>query len=154
MGWFAEMLGFRKVRKAQITPERRDIFERYGETVIQSVITGGFTPPSPTLQPIYSNIDRIRDDAESWLTERGDKAANKEHRLELVEWAILIFVIAGVIVDIGLARHWFDPSKKGVEKVPEISVLCGMVRLPFQLTCAGTVYSGGPLKRRSNSAGL
>src|SRR5438105_15856208 len=101
-----KMLQFREVREARITPERRDIFERYGETVIQSVITGGFTPPSPTLQPIYSNIDRIRDDAESWLIERGDRAANKEHRLELVAWAILVFVVAGVIMDNGLARHW------------------------------------------------
>ena len=104
------MLQFREVREARITPERRDIFERYGETVIQLVITGGFTPPSPTLQPIYTNVDGIRDDAEIWLRERADITANKECRLELVEWAVLIFVIIGVVVDVGLARHWFNPN--------------------------------------------
>jgi hypothetical protein len=94
-----EMLGFRKVREANIKPEHRDLFERYGESVLQSVITGGFTPPSPKLQPIYINENGLRDDAEAWLTERGDKAANKEHRLEIVEWAILVFVFMEVIID-------------------------------------------------------
>jgi hypothetical protein len=105
------MFGFREVREAQLTPERRDIFERYGETVIQLLITGGFTPPSPTLQPIYTNVGGIRDDAESWLTERGDKTANKERRLEIVEWSILGFVILGVVADFALAFHWFDPNR-------------------------------------------
>jgi hypothetical protein len=40
----------------------------------------------------------------------GDRRANKEWRLEFVEWAILIFVIVGVFADFSLAFHWFDPK--------------------------------------------
>src|SRR6266513_5590040 len=105
-----KMLRFREVREAQITPEQRDLFERYGETVIQLTITSGHSPASSLLLKIYNNVDGAQRDAEAWLTERGDITANQEHRLEMVEWAVLIFVIIGVVVDMGLARHWFDPN--------------------------------------------
>ncbi len=37
-----------------------------------------------------------------WLRERRDAAEIHEHRVEIVEWAILIFVVFGVIVDLAL----------------------------------------------------
>jgi hypothetical protein len=37
-------------------------------------------------------------DAAKWLTERADKNANHERRIEIVEWAILVFVIVGIFI--------------------------------------------------------
>jgi len=105
------MLGYRNVRKAENIPqEHRDLFERCGETVVQLTVTSGHTPASTDLQRIYNNVDHARSSAEVWLTEMGDRRANKERRLEFVEWAILIFVIVGVFADFSLAFHWFDPK--------------------------------------------
>jgi hypothetical protein len=48
-----------------------------------------------------------RDDnaATAWLTERADLAERTEDRIETVEWAVLIFVAVGVIVDVLLVLH-------------------------------------------------
>jgi hypothetical protein len=51
----ALMFGFRKTRKEDIPAEHRDIFERYGETVIQMIAAGGFQPTAKELQQIYGN---------------------------------------------------------------------------------------------------
>jgi hypothetical protein len=48
-----------------------------------------------------------------WLTERQDIHERGEDRLETVEWAILIFVVVGVIVESWLGNltlTWVKPS--------------------------------------------
>jgi hypothetical protein len=104
------MLGYRNVRKANIPKDHRDLFERYGETVIQLTITSGHSPASTDLVPVYNDYKNARRHAEAWLSEMGDRRSNKEWRLEFVDWAILIFVIVGVFADFSLAFHWFDPK--------------------------------------------
>jgi hypothetical protein len=104
------MLGYRSVRTADIPKDHRDLFERYGETVIQLTITSGHNPASTDLVPVYNDYHHARSHAEAWLSEMGDRRANKEWRLEFVDWAILIFVIVGVFADFSLAFHWFDPK--------------------------------------------
>lgn len=89
------MLGFRKVRYAEIKKEYRDLFERFGETVIQQVVSSGLAPRVEDLQLNYQDPHAMRA-ALGWLTERADKNANHERRIEYVEWAILIFVIVGI----------------------------------------------------------
>ena len=89
------MLGFRKVRKANIKSQYRDSFERYGETVVQLLVSAGHSPTAEELQAIYQD-PHARKAALLWLTERDDKNANHERRIELVEWAILIFVVVGI----------------------------------------------------------
>jgi hypothetical protein len=98
------MWWWRRVRKADIPKADRDLFERFGEHVIASVLTGGFNPRSEALRSLYSDEGRIPH-AEDWLTERGDAAARHEQRVETVEWAILIFVVLGVLADLGLLFH-------------------------------------------------
>ena len=49
------MLGFRKVRKAKITPEHRDLYERYGETVVQMVVSAGHSPTAPALAAAFAS---------------------------------------------------------------------------------------------------
>jgi hypothetical protein len=93
------MLGFRKIRYANISPDKRETFERYGETVIQLMVTSGFNPRPEELIAIYQDKHAVAD-ATKWLTERADKNANHEWRVEIVEWAILIFVVLGVSFDL------------------------------------------------------
>ena len=89
------MLGFRNVRHADISPTLREKLERYGETVIQLMVSSGFNPRAEDLIAIYQDKHAVAD-AAKWLTERADKNANHERRIEIVEWAILIFVIVGI----------------------------------------------------------
>jgi hypothetical protein len=47
--------------------------------------------------------------AREWLTERADSHERREQRLETIEWAILIFVVLAVIVDVVLLCHQLGP---------------------------------------------
>ena len=66
-----------------------------------SVLAGGFNPGASELAALYS-AGETQEHARDWLTERGDVHARREQRLETVEWAILVFVIIAVIVDVVL----------------------------------------------------
>ncbi len=46
---------WRKVRKANIPKSDRDVFERYGEAVIGTVLTGAFNPITHELRAIYAD---------------------------------------------------------------------------------------------------
>jgi hypothetical protein len=89
------MLGFRKVRYANIPADQRDIFERYGETVIQLMVAASHQPRADDLRTLYPN-EAAMQNAAKWLTERTDKNAKHERHIECVEWAILIFVVVGI----------------------------------------------------------
>ena len=99
------MLGFRKVQKAPIPERHRRIFEECGETTIQLTLASGHTPASEYLKAIYVNAERMKEHAELWLVERADKEANREWRIELLEWGVLLFVVLGVIEDLFLLLH-------------------------------------------------
>jgi hypothetical protein len=92
-----------KVRYATIPKDSRDIFERFGESIIANVVTGFAGQRVAELDLICTNR-KMRDEATAWLTERGDLRELHEKRIETVEWAILIFVVAGVILDV--VRLW------------------------------------------------
>jgi hypothetical protein len=89
----------REIRKASISKSDRDIFERFGETVIGSVLAGGMQPRAPELQKLYGDMGPTFKAAADWLTERGDSQEQREQRMETVEWAVLIFVVLGVAVE-------------------------------------------------------
>ena len=92
-GWKAEpMWWWRKVRKVTISKVERNIFEQYGETVVALIVVNQLSG--------IGNVLVNRTSAEAWLTERADIHERREDRLETVEWAVLIFVIVGVIVDV------------------------------------------------------
>jgi hypothetical protein len=91
---------WRKVRYADIPKEARDLFERFGDAAIINVITSGMGQRNEELEMIYNNKNGMRAHAEKWLTERGDLRELREQRLETAEWAILIFVIVGVFLDL------------------------------------------------------
>jgi hypothetical protein len=93
------MWWWRKVRKAQIKPSERELFERHGETVVALLLAADRSShPSNTVT--FGRITASADDVTAWLVERADIHERREQRLEMVEWAVLIFVVFGVIVDI------------------------------------------------------
>ena len=95
-----------KVRSANIDKDKRDEFGQRGEFIIAMILTGGLSPRAEKLQRFYNDLD-IQKDALAWLTERYDSRERHERRLETVEWAILIFVFLGVIVEVmQLLKMW------------------------------------------------
>src|SRR6266849_1843457 len=88
---------WREVREARISKSDRDVFERFGEAVIGNVLAGGLQPRTPELQKLYGDMGPTLKSAADWLTERGDSQEQREQRMEAVEWAVLVFVVLGVI---------------------------------------------------------
>lgn len=92
---------WQKVRKANIPVEDRETFERFGEFVVGLVLAGGFTPSSKELQRYYHGDEKEikKTYARDWLAERITLHERREDRIETLEWAVLIFVVLGVIAD-------------------------------------------------------
>jgi hypothetical protein len=88
-----------RVRKADIPPVERDLFERYGEQVIGLVLARGFTPAAPELQPLYQPPSPIQIHARDWLTQRSDEEEQHKTLTFWLELGVLVFVILGVIID-------------------------------------------------------
>lgn len=106
------MWWWRKVRRADIHPDDRDRFERYGETLVALLVASELTDHPDEHTSIVVGGFMIKkhivnaEAATAWLTERADLAELREQRLETVEWAVLVFVAIGVVVDIALLfRH-------------------------------------------------
>lgn len=101
------MWWWRKVRHARLPQELRDRFEVYGETVLALMLTTG--QPNVSFQGVelLDLVRQKRSEIVAWLQERRDLAERREQRLETSEWAILIFVVAGVITDAGIFAHEF-----------------------------------------------
>jgi hypothetical protein len=95
---------WRKVRQADIRKSSRDIFERFGEEIIADIVSASHAPRAPDLIAMYTDEQMIKE-AAAWLTERGDEKVLHEQRIEFVEWAILVFVIVGVLLDLLLLFH-------------------------------------------------
>ena len=95
---------WRKVREADIRKSSRDIFERFGEGIVADIVSASHAPRAPDLIAMYTNEQMINA-AAAWLTERGDEKVLHEQRIEFVEWAILVFVIVGVFLDLLLLFH-------------------------------------------------
>ena len=96
-----------RVRKAAIPPTDRDLFERYCETAVTLVITSGFNPGGE-LGYLYNDVSR-KQNAAQWLTERADIRESHETRIEIIEWAILVFLVVSVASEL----RWIPSFLKG-----------------------------------------
>jgi hypothetical protein len=94
------MWWWHKITHAKIESQLRERFERYGETLMALAIESG------DATRIGSDLASLgqgnREQIIEWLQERRDIVTNREDRLETVEWAILVFVLLGVILDVVL----------------------------------------------------
>jgi hypothetical protein len=97
-----------KVRKAKIDTKLRDLFEQAGVATVQTFAFSALANREGMpveLRDISVAQSKERTAAIKWLTEKADMAERKEQRVEFVEWAILAFVILGVITDVMLVLH-------------------------------------------------
>jgi hypothetical protein len=92
------MLRWRKVRVAQIAPNVRDEFERYGELVLAHALAT-LSPVTPPVTELANLFNQHRTELLAWLTERRDIDQRKADRIEAVEVGILVFVVFGVVID-------------------------------------------------------
>jgi hypothetical protein len=88
----------RKVRRANISKDLRTRFERFGEDVLAHALAVGSILTQG--RELLNLIEGHREEVMEWLTERRDIHERREQRLETAEWAILVWVVVGVIADI------------------------------------------------------
>jgi hypothetical protein len=93
---------WQKIRRASITPELREHFELYGETLMALAVESG--DANRIGEDLVKLGQQKRPEIVQWLRERRDIAARREDRVETVELAILLFVILGAIADIAILR--------------------------------------------------
>ncbi len=108
---------WRKVRKANISPEDRRLFECYGEAVIGRILAGE-TPLVPELLAILPHYDPavgpVRDkfeEARNWLTECRDAHERRERRVESIEIGVIALITAEIVLSLlfgflGLWEGW------------------------------------------------
>jgi hypothetical protein len=97
------MWWWRKIRRTNIPQELRDQFELFGEAVLAHAVGAG--EHSSKGIELDGLLRQNRTEILDWLREKRDEAARHADRLETVEWAILLFVVTGVIVDLLLVWH-------------------------------------------------
>jgi hypothetical protein len=95
-----------RIRKAQIRDDLRQHFELFGQDVIALALGlgamqggGGFGPataPTNAMMTVFQNQGA----AAQWLQEKRDQAEWHATRLEICEWAILLFVGLSVALEI------------------------------------------------------
>src|SRR6266852_1556368 len=96
----------RKVRKADIPKEERDLFERYGETVISMQVSGGFT----------QDVEH----AKAWLTERADYHERREQWLSTRELILEIVIIALIGWEIHMSYRQEGLQSQDFEKQQQV----------------------------------
>lgn len=103
-----------RIRYANIRSDLRPHFELYGKEVVAlalglGTVQGGggigAAPLLPTqaLMIVHGNQDA----AAEWLREERDRKDRHQTVMTLVEWFILLFVIAGVGIDLAI---WLRPT--------------------------------------------
>jgi hypothetical protein len=100
MGW--RLWWWQKIRRADIAPELRERFEFYGERLVTLAIESG---GSDRIGSELADLGRHkRTEIVAWLQERRDLTAQQEDRQETVEWALLVFVVVSVVLEV--YRFW------------------------------------------------
>ena len=93
------MFLWHEIRDANIPDDVEAAFEETGHFAIATEYAANFPPAKEILRDKYPD-GKIKEFAHLWLREQADRNKNHENRLETVEWAILIFVALGVILDL------------------------------------------------------
>jgi|SRR5580658_3504173 hypothetical protein len=93
----------RKVRRANIPSELRDRFELFGVEVLAHAVGAGVL--SSKGAELDALLQQKRDEIVAWLRERRDIAENDATLGRLLEVAILVFVIVGVVFDAALVAR-------------------------------------------------
>jgi hypothetical protein len=95
-----------KLRRADIPVDVRRAFEETGSFSMSAELSANYPPAKRILRDKYPDRE-IKDFGYAWIGEHYDRDERHQDRLETLEWAILIFVVLGVIVESAdkLAKH-------------------------------------------------
>src|SRR5437868_3547522 len=85
------------IRKAKISTEDRELFQRYGESVISQVVARIASPLQADLSEILQNKEKWLA-ARDWLTERADAADRRARRDLALELLIILLIGAEIIL--------------------------------------------------------
>jgi hypothetical protein len=111
------MWWLRKVRRADIPACERDIFERYGEPIIGSVLASGLQPHAPELQPLHGDPNAaIVGHARDWLTERADSRERREQWTSTRDFILEIVVIGLIGWEIHMSYRQEQLQSKDFDK--------------------------------------
>jgi hypothetical protein len=94
------------IRTAPIPQQEREVFERLGVALIQSVLASGLGPAPEELRRIHYNIEAMRTHALDWLTEQYDRAERWETWSLTMEVVITVFVLGELTISIA---SWLYP---------------------------------------------
>jgi hypothetical protein len=98
-----------KIRHTDIPADVRQAFEETGPFAMSAELGANYPPAKAILRDKYAD-GKIKEYGHAWMRERYDRDERHGDRLETLEWAILIFVMLGVIVESGLGHLlliWF-----------------------------------------------
>jgi len=112
---------WRRVVSADIPQETRDTLERYGEDAVAIILAQAAWPdgldirhaiPRAVLAGGDSDAQRRKlERARDWLNERHQVHENRERRLEILEWAIVVLIVVEIVLSsIGLAQGCNQPK--------------------------------------------
>ena len=97
------MLPWQKVRKVEIPNDLRDRFELFGKDVMAHAVGAG--EHSSKGVELDGLLRQKRAEVLEWLRQKRDEDAPSSDRSETVEWAILFFVVIGVLADLAIVAH-------------------------------------------------
>jgi hypothetical protein len=99
-----------RIRRASISDELRSEFEKAGTQVVALALGLGNLVPGggQFVSQIQQNVLGHQAEASAWLQEKRDEETCDKRRTEIVEWAILLFVVVGVLVDLLLLKQGGD----------------------------------------------
>jgi hypothetical protein len=92
-----------RVRRATIDENKRKEFERCGIQVVSLALAlGSITPGSKQFPTFILKMIVLggQNEAAEWLREKRDEEECHATRIEIIEWAILVFLVLSVILEI------------------------------------------------------
>jgi hypothetical protein len=92
------MWWWHKIRRADIPVDVRDAFEQTGAFAMSAELWANYPPAKTILRDNYTDA-KIKEYGHAWMRERNDRDERHADRVETLEWAILVFVILGVVVE-------------------------------------------------------
>ena len=93
------MWWLKKVRHANLNPELRDAFNAFGILGMTDCLVKNVPPAPGTGHKLGMDDQAIKRAGYDWIKEYSDKVERRDNRLEVLEWAILIFVGGELIID-------------------------------------------------------
>jgi hypothetical protein len=89
-----------KVNRVEIPSGIRAIFELYGFQNVSFALVMG--QPGPAVGILLKTVNENPNETKLWLKEQRQLIERDEWRREMLEWAVLIFVVMGTVTELAM----------------------------------------------------